>query len=69
MCEELRVVATGWAVQRMNGSIVTDFRSDASERRIWRIAQLGYSSEEIEIVKARSARAFRCRLIEEGEGT
>lgn len=57
-------LATGWAVQKADGTVIADFESDITEAGIWQIA-LGWPPQsEIDWHKARGARAFRCELRE-----
>ena len=58
------VVATGWAVQRY-GYITVDVGPEATEATAW-LAEIGSDHPlEIREAKARGARAFRVRVVEE----
>ena len=57
---------TGWAVQRVDGSIVVDISPNATEHRIWTLA-LGWPTVgEVKWEKQHGGRAFRCKIVELG---
>ena len=61
----------GWAVQRakrFGGEVIVDCHPSTNEARIWQVA-LGWPTEaEIEWEKREGGRAFRCRVMEVGDG-
>lgn len=54
----------GWALKRVDGSVVVELGHDIDEARIWQVGLGWPHAEEIEWNKRRGARAFRCRLTE-----
>lgn len=60
----MTILATGWAVVRPDGTVVTNTEPGATEEGAWWRA-IGYR-DQVEAAKARGARAFRCEVREIG---
>lgn len=60
----MTILATGWAVVRPDGTIVTYTQPGVTEQDAW-WAAVGYS-HEVDAAKARGARAVRCEVREIG---